>query len=167
MREKVVTAARKLGLDVNVTTLEEPTRTVSQAATAVGCPECQIAKSIVFVADGEPVLVVASGEHRVDTERVAEVLDVAEVRPATPDEVCAATGFAVGGVAPFGHELPVVFDERLLREERIFAAGGDGNTLFEVEPRRLAECTHARVAAVGDGAGSAPAAADGAAPEPA
>ena len=159
MREKVVNAARGLGLDVNVTTLREPTRTVSQAATAVGCSECQIAKSIVFIADGEPVLVVASGEHRVSTARLADVLDVAEVRAATPDEACAATGFAVGGVAPVGHELPVVFDQRLLDEERVYAAGGDGNTLFEVDPRKLADCIKARVAPVGDGAsgnGAAP-----------
>jgi prolyl-tRNA editing enzyme YbaK/EbsC (Cys-tRNA(Pro) deacylase) len=158
MRAKVVKAAQGLGLDVSVTTLGEPTRTVSQAATAVGCEERQIAKSIVFVADGEPVLVVASGEHRVNTGRLADVLDAAEIRTATEDEVCAATGFAVGGVAPFGHDLPVIFDRRLLDEERIYAAGGDGNTLFEVDPKRLAECTRAQVAHVGDGAAPEPAA---------
>jgi prolyl-tRNA editing enzyme YbaK/EbsC (Cys-tRNA(Pro) deacylase) len=156
MREKVVHAARRLGLDVHVTSLSSPTRTVSEAAGAVGCPVRQIAKSLVFVADGEPVLCVTSGAHRVDTERLAGVLDVAEIRAASPGEVRAATGYPVGGVPPFGHDLPVVFDAALLEEDRIYAAGGDGNTLFEVEPQRLVECTEARVAPVGPQDGASP-----------
>ena len=149
MREKVMNAARALDLDVNVTTLAAPTHTVGQAAAAVGCEEGQIAKSLVFVADGEPVVCVASGAHRVDLDRLCEVVDSAEARPASPDEVRAATGFPVGGVPPFGHGLPVVLDEALLEHERVWAAGGDGNTVFEVDPRRLADCTGAVVAAVG------------------
>jgi prolyl-tRNA editing enzyme YbaK/EbsC (Cys-tRNA(Pro) deacylase) len=151
MREKVNAKARELGLDVDVKTLERPTRTVREAATAVGCQESHIAKSIVFVADGEPVLVVASGSHRIDADKLAVLLDVAEVRQASPDEVRSATGFPVGGVAPFGHDLPVVMDESLLDCECIWAAGGDGNTLFSVEPHKLAQCIDARVADVGVG----------------
>src|SRR5918997_5944972 len=130
MREKVNAKARELGLDVDVKTLERPTRTVQEAAAAVGCADAEIAKSLVFVCDGDPVLVVASGAHRVDMDKVADVLDCAEVRQATPDEVRVATGFSVGGVAPFGHDLPVVLDRTLLDHERVWAAGGDGNTLF-------------------------------------
>ena len=148
MKGRVRAAARDLGLDVEVRTLDRPTRTVPEAAQAVGCREAEIAKSLVFVADGEPVVVVASGAHRVDTELVADVLDVAELRQASPEEVRAATGFPVGGVPPFGHELPVLFDETLLEHETIYAAGGDGNTLFAVTPGRLVECTRARVARV-------------------
>jgi prolyl-tRNA editing enzyme YbaK/EbsC (Cys-tRNA(Pro) deacylase) len=150
MREKVNTRAKELGLDVNVTTLDRPTRTVQEAATAVGCEPAEIAKSLVFVADGDPVLVIASGAHRVDLDKIADILDVAEIRQASPDEVRTATGFSVGGVAPFGHDLPVVLDEELLVHERIWAAGGDGNTLFCVEPRKLADCIKARVADVAD-----------------
>jgi len=148
VRERVRTKARELGLDVHVRTLEAPTRTVDEAAVAVGCEAARIAKSIVFVADGEPVLCVASGAHRIDLDRLCDVLDCAEARPATPDEVRAATGFPVGGVAPFGHDLPVVMDETLLGHESVWAAGGDGNSLFEVDPRALADCTGARVASV-------------------
>jgi prolyl-tRNA editing enzyme YbaK/EbsC (Cys-tRNA(Pro) deacylase) len=148
LREKVTTKARELGLNVNVTTLERPTRTVQEAATAVGCQPAEIAKSIVFVADGEPVLVVASGSHRIDADKLAVLLDVAEVRQASPDEVRSATGFPVGGVAPFAHDLPVVMDADLLEHERIWAAGGDGNTLFCVEPNKLSSCIKARVADV-------------------
>jgi len=148
MREKVNARARELGLDIEVTKLDRPTRTVQEAASAVGCDEAHIAKSIVFVCDGDPVLVVASGAHRIDTNKVADVLDCAEIRQATPDEVRVATGFAVGGVAPFGHDVPVVLDETLLEHEQIWAAGGDGNTLFCVKPRKLSECISARVADV-------------------
>jgi prolyl-tRNA editing enzyme YbaK/EbsC (Cys-tRNA(Pro) deacylase) len=126
---------------------------VPEAARAVGCREAEIAKSLVFVADGEPVVVVTSGAHRVDLDLVAEALDVAEVRQASPDEVRAATGFPVGGVPPFAHGLLVLFDETLLDHETIYAAGGDGNTLFAVAPRSLVECTRARVARVAPAAG--------------
>lgn len=149
MREKVRDAARELGLDVTVKTLERSTRTVGDAAAAVGCDEAMIAKSIVVVCDGDPVVCVTSGAHRVDVERVALELDCAEARTATPDEVRAATGFPVGGVPPFGHGLPVLFDESLLHHERVWAAAGDANSLFEVAPRELVDCTSARVVALG------------------
>src|SRR2546425_6177774 len=106
MREKVMEAARQLGLEVEVRTLDEPTRTVAEAAEAVGTDPSQIAKSLVFVADGEPLVVVASGGHRVDPDLLAVACDCAEVRQASADEVQAATGFKVGGVPPFGHGLP-------------------------------------------------------------
>jgi prolyl-tRNA editing enzyme YbaK/EbsC (Cys-tRNA(Pro) deacylase) len=148
MREKVIDTARALGLDVDVRRLDESTATVEDAAEAVGCVAGRIAKSIVFIADGDPVLCVAAGSHRVDTDLLADVLDVAEVRQATPDEVRAATGYAVGGVPPFGHDLPAVIDEALLTNGTVFAAGGDGHSLFEVDPHRLVECTGAKVAPV-------------------
>ena len=146
MREKVNAKARELGLDVEVTTLERPTRTVQEAASAVGCDAAEIAKSLVFVCDGEPVLVIASGKHRVDTRKIADILDCAEVRQATPDEVRVATGFSVGGVAPFGHDLPVILDQTLLEHGHVWAAGGDGNTLFCVCPQKLSSRIDAQVA---------------------
>jgi prolyl-tRNA editing enzyme YbaK/EbsC (Cys-tRNA(Pro) deacylase) len=149
MREKVIDSARELGLNVTVQRLEDSTRTVQDAARAVGCNEGEIAKSIVFIADGDPVVCIASGEHRVDPDKLAEALDVAEVRQAGAAEVRVATGFAVGGVPPLGHGLPVVLDEALLEYESIWAAAGDGHSLFQVEPRQLADCTQAQIAAVG------------------
>ena len=150
MRSKVKEAARDLGLDVELKTLDESTATVQQAATALGVEPGQIAKSIVFVMDGEPVLVVASGRHRIDQVKVCEALDCADGRQASAEEVRAATGFAIGGVPPIGHGLPVVFDAALLDYERIYAAGGDGNTLFAVAPRQLAGSVRALVAQVGE-----------------
>jgi prolyl-tRNA editing enzyme YbaK/EbsC (Cys-tRNA(Pro) deacylase) len=150
MRDKVANTARTLGLEVNVRRLEDSTRTVKDAAEAVGCKEAEIAKSIVFICDGEPVVCVASGEHRIDMDKVAEALDCAEVRQAGADEVRAATGFSIGGVPPFGHGLPVILDEALLRHERVWAAAGDPHSLFCVDPRELASCMEARVSTVGE-----------------
>jgi prolyl-tRNA editing enzyme YbaK/EbsC (Cys-tRNA(Pro) deacylase) len=149
MHERVVTAARQLGLQVDMTTFERPTRTVDEAARAVGCQPAQIAKSIVFVADGDPVVVVASGARKIDADALCSVLDCAEARPASPEEVRAATGFSPGGVPPFSHGLPVVMDQALLDEGLVWAAGGDGNTIFEVDAHKLAACTGATVASIG------------------
>jgi prolyl-tRNA editing enzyme YbaK/EbsC (Cys-tRNA(Pro) deacylase) len=150
VRDSLADCARELGIEVQVQRLEASTRTVSDAATAVGCQEAEIAKSIVFVADGDPVVCVASGQHRVDTDKVADALDVAEVRQAQADEVRAATGYAIGGVPPFGHDLPVLFDEELMGHDRVWAAAGDPHSLFCVDPRELARCTGARVVSLGE-----------------
>ena len=149
MVEKVIKAARKLELEIEVKRLAKPTRTVAEAAEAVGADSAQIAKSLVFVSDGDPVVAVVSGAHRADMNLLADAFDCAEVRQASPDEVRAATGFAVGGVPPFGHDLPVVFDEALCDHELIYAAGGDGNTLISVEPKSLARAINARIITVG------------------
>ncbi len=150
MRDRLADCARELGIPVQVQRLQASTRTVADAAVAVGCEEAEIAKSIVFVADGDPIVCVASGHHRVDIDKVAEALDVAEVRQAAAEEVRAATGFAIGGVPPFGHDLPILFDEALLRHKRVWAAAGDPHSLFEADPRELARCIRARIVALGE-----------------
>lgn len=150
MKDRLAERARELGLELQVRRLEASTRTVKDAADAVGCEEAAIAKSIVFVADGEPVVCVASGRHRIDTDKLADALDVAEVRQAAASEVRAATGFAIGGVPPFGHELPTLFDESLLEHDLVWAAAGDPNSLFCVEPDVLAQRVHARIVAMGE-----------------
>ena len=148
MRDKVIESARRLGLEVDVRNLDASTATVGEAAQAVGCQDAQIAKSLVFVGDGDPIVCIASGAHRVDLNRLADIFDCAEIRPASPDEVRAATGYPVGRVAPFGHDLPTVMDEDLLQHDCVWAAAGDGHSLFEVNPRKLLECTGARAAKV-------------------
>jgi prolyl-tRNA editing enzyme YbaK/EbsC (Cys-tRNA(Pro) deacylase) len=155
MREKVAAAARELGLEVEVRTLDQPTRTVAEAAAALGVDAGQIAKSIVFLADGEPVVCVASGAHRVDVDLLALAFDCALIGKATPDDVRAATGYPVGGVPPFGHGLPVVMDGALLGYDVVYAAGGDGNTLFSVDPEKLAEATGARIVQIAERAPTA------------
>jgi prolyl-tRNA editing enzyme YbaK/EbsC (Cys-tRNA(Pro) deacylase) len=150
MKQSVILNARELGLDVEVQHLDSSTRTVAEAAAAVGCEASEIAKSIVFVADGDPVVCIASGAHRIDPGKLADALDVAEVRQASAQEVRAATGYAIGGVPPFGHGLPVVFDEELLRHDSVWAAAGDPHSLFRADPRKLADCTGAEIVEVGE-----------------
>jgi prolyl-tRNA editing enzyme YbaK/EbsC (Cys-tRNA(Pro) deacylase) len=154
MREKVVAAARALGLEVEIRTIDQSTRTVAEAADALDVEPGQIAKSLVFLADGEPFVIVASGAHRVDVDQLALACDCAVIDKATPEDVRAATGFAVGGVPPFGHGLPIMVDEALLEYDEVYAAGGDGNTLFAVDPRALADATGAQLVKVAELAGS-------------
>src|SRR5256885_15414968 len=116
MNERVLTAARELGLKVDMTKFERPTRTVNEAAAAVGCQPAQIAKSIVFVADGDPVGVIASGAHRIDTDALCRLLDCAEARAASPEEGRAATGFSPGGVPPLSPRPPRGMGPALLYE---------------------------------------------------
>src|SRR3982750_2399927 len=94
--------------------------------------------------------VVAAGAHRGDEDALALACDCAVIDKATPEDVRASTGFAVGGVPPFGHGLPLMLDEALLEYEEVYAAGGDGNTLFAVNPRELASATGARIVRVAE-----------------
>lgn len=148
MRERLREAARELGLDVELSTLEGSTRTSAEAAAALGCDPHLVAKSIVFVADGDPIVCVAAGTHRIDIDSLCDAVDCAEVRQATPSEVRAAVSFPVGGVPAFGHGLPIVIDEALLEQRLIWAAGGDGHTMCALDPRELVARTGATVAPV-------------------
>jgi len=146
--QKVVEAAHQRGLAIDVRYFAEGTRTAQEAAQAVGGSLGQIAKSMVFLADGRPVLVLTSGPNRVDTAKVARHLGAGRVRRASADEVRSATGFAIGGVPPFGHSRPltVLFDRDLLQFETVWAAAGTPNAVFPIEPQRLAEASGAVVA---------------------
>ena len=146
--QRVLDAARQRGLTIEVHHFAEGTRTAQEAAQAVGASLGQIAKSMVFTADGKPVLVLTAGPNRVDAGKVARHLGARQVRRASADEVRQATGFAIGGVPPFGHtrKLTVLFDRDLLPFETVWAAGGTPNAVFPIDPQRLAEASGAVVA---------------------
>jgi prolyl-tRNA editing enzyme YbaK/EbsC (Cys-tRNA(Pro) deacylase) len=146
--QRVLDAARQRGLAIEVRHFAEGTRTAQEAARAVGASLGQITKSMMFVADGKPVLVLTSGPNRVDAAKVAQHLAASQVRRASADEVRAATGFAIGGVPPFGHSRPltVLFDRDLLQFKTIWAAAGTPNAVFAIEPGHLAEASGAVVA---------------------
>ncbi len=148
MRSKVIDSARDLGLELNVLRMPAPRASVADVAAAAGCGAARIASVAVYVADGDPVVCVAPADRVVDLDLLADALDVAELRPASDGEVRAATGFSASGVPPFGHGLPVVVDAPLLEHATVWASGGDGSTLVEVEPERLASCMAATVASV-------------------
>ncbi|MEA2346224.1 MAG: hypothetical protein QOG62_11 [Thermoleophilaceae bacterium] len=148
MSDRVKTAARERGLDLEVCHLEATPRSPDEAAKALGCAMAEVAKSAVYVVDGEPVVCLVAGGDAVDPGLVCDVFDAAEARVASPDEARAATGFPTGAVPPIAHDLRVVFDERLLDHGRIYAAGGDGRTLVEIDPKALAPMIDATVAPI-------------------
>ena len=101
--DRFLEAATVLGHPVEVRRFPEGTKTAQDAARAVGCDVGQIVKSLVFMAEDRPVLVLTSGANRVDLGKLGALAGVTDVRRATPEEARAATGFAVGGTPPFGH----------------------------------------------------------------
>jgi Cys-tRNA(Pro) deacylase len=145
--ERVADAARRAGLEIAVTRFPEGTRTAADAARAVGCEVGQIVKSLVFVADEEPLLVLVSGVNRVDLGRVAEAIGAATVRRADGDEARRATGFAIGGVPPFGHvrRLRVVVDPDLMSHPTVWAAAGLPDAVFAISPSDLVRISDGRV----------------------
>lgn len=150
--QRVVEAAATAGLTIDVQRFPEGTRTAQDAAAAVGCPLGAIVKSIVLMSDVAPALVLTSGANRVSYEAVAEVLGVTGVRRATADEARAATGYPIGGTAPWGHPqpLPILCDEDLLGYDTVWAAAGTPDTVFPLRPEDLLRLTAARVAAVAE-----------------
>src|SRR5437899_11723924 len=101
--ERVVAAAAALGLDIELRAFPEGTRTAQDAAAAIGCDVAQIVKSLVFVVDDEPIVALVGGADRLDEHKLALAAGGNRVRRANADEVRLATGYAVGGVPPFGH----------------------------------------------------------------
>jgi prolyl-tRNA editing enzyme YbaK/EbsC (Cys-tRNA(Pro) deacylase) len=131
------------GIDARVRELPSSTRTAAEAAEALGCEVGAIASSLLFLADGEPVLVMTSGRHRVDTEILAGRLGAATVEMASAKRVREVTGQAIGGVAPVGHPEPVrtVVDEALADYETIWAAGGTPHTVVPLTVEQLTALT--------------------------
>jgi prolyl-tRNA editing enzyme YbaK/EbsC (Cys-tRNA(Pro) deacylase) len=122
-------------------------RTAKEAADALGIEVGQVASSLIFLAEGKPILVMASGKHRVNTNNVAAVLEVDEVTKATADDGRAATGYAIGGVAPIGHpeQLPTIADISLSQYDQVWAAAGHPHYVFPTTYGELPRitCGHA------------------------
>jgi len=131
--------------------LPDAVTTAAAAAAALGVEVGQIANSLIFEADGDPLLVLTSGAHRVDTAKVAALIGVTAVRRASPDFVREHTGQAIGGVAPVGHPKPVrtLVDTALEQYGEVWAAGGIPHAIFPTtfaELVRMTDGTPAEVA---------------------
>jgi prolyl-tRNA editing enzyme YbaK/EbsC (Cys-tRNA(Pro) deacylase) len=152
--QRVLDAAAAAGLPIEVRRHADGARTAEDAARAVGCEVGQIVKSLVFMADGSPVVALVSGADRLDPARLGAELGAADVRRATADEAREATGFPIGGVPPIGHRRPltVVIDEHLLQHQVVWAAAGLPDAVFSADPRRLAAAAGARPASVASSA---------------
>jgi prolyl-tRNA editing enzyme YbaK/EbsC (Cys-tRNA(Pro) deacylase) len=134
------------GVEVDVRTFPQGTRTAEDAAAAIGVEVGQIVKSLVFERDGAPVLALVSGANRADEALLAEAFG-GPVGRASADEVRAWTGFAIGGIPPVGHARPVetVVDEDLLRFAVVWAAAGTPTDVFAIAPDDLVRVTNGRV----------------------
>lgn len=145
--ERFELATTALGLDIEVRRFPQGTRTAVDAAAAVRCELGQIVKSLVFLCDAEPVLALTSGSRRVDTDLLGEVFGGTITR-AEADTARRAIGYAIGGTPPFGHDRSprTVVDRALMQYERVWAAAGTPETVFEICSVELLRCASGTVA---------------------
>jgi len=155
--QRVLEAAARKGVTLDVTVFDASTHTAVEAAAAVGAELGQIVKSLVFVApDGdaglEPILCLVSGPNRVDVARLAAITAEPEIRRATAREAHDLTGFAIGGIPPIGHVRPlrVVMDPDLGRFQVVWAAAGTSTAVFPVPPGTLRILANAVVAPIAE-----------------
>jgi prolyl-tRNA editing enzyme YbaK/EbsC (Cys-tRNA(Pro) deacylase) len=167
--QRVVDAAARKGVALDVRVFTESTHTAEEAAAAVGAELGQIVKSLVFVAPEAdatlaPILCLVSGPNRVDLARLAAVTGDPDVRRATANEARELTGFTIGGIPPIGHARPVrvVMDPDLGRFQVVWAAAGTPTAVFPVPPATLRMLSNAHVAPICQDPESAPAEREGA-----
>lgn len=143
-------ALRAAGIAGEIVVLPDAASTAALAAAALGIEVGAIANSLVFWSDGEPLLVMTSGAHRVDTAALAARLGREKITRATVEQVREATGQAIGGVAPTGHPAPLVtiVDEALAAYSQIWAAGGTPHTVFPLTFDELVRLTGGTISAV-------------------
>jgi prolyl-tRNA editing enzyme YbaK/EbsC (Cys-tRNA(Pro) deacylase) len=144
---RVAAAAAALGLEIEVREMPQSTRTAADAAAACGCAVAQIVKSLIFrgAASNAPILLLVSGQNRVEERLVGQTIGEALAR-ADATFVRTATGFAIGGIPPFGHASPIAtyIDEHLLAFDVVWAAAGTPSAVFSVAPQALAAATGAK-----------------------
>jgi Cys-tRNA(Pro) deacylase len=147
--QRVIDAFAAQGVSVTPREFTEQTRTAQDAATAIGTSVAQIVKSLVFLADDAPILLLVSGANQVDVARLGETLGKRITR-ASADQVREATGFAIGGIPPLGHStaMPVYLDPDLLAFDEVWAAAGTPHTVIPVTPADLQRLTGAQTIAM-------------------
>ncbi len=147
--QRVQTALRECGSAATVIQVPDSTRTAAEAAAALGTAVAQIVKSLVFVAEDRPLLVLTSGSLRVSTDKVRALVG-AKVSRADADAVKRLTGYAIGGVPPLAHDTPVrvLMDPHLLEFDTVWAAAGTPHEVFGIAPDELQRITRAEVADV-------------------
>ena len=154
--QRVLDAAARKGVTLEVTRFEESTHTAAEAAAALGADLGQIVKSLVFVVsaddDPEPLLCLVSGPNRVDLARLAAVTGASNVRRASAREAHELTGFSIGGIPPIGHGRPmrVIMDPDLGRYPIVWAAAGLPTAVFPVPPGTLRVLANAIVAPIAE-----------------
>ncbi|MEE8391650.1 MAG: YbaK/EbsC family protein [Anaerolineae bacterium] len=147
---KVQAALKAAGLDVDVVRLQENARTAQLAADALDTALGSIVKSLLFLADGEPVLVLVAGDRRADPAKLKKLLSARRVMIADAERVRSETGFSIGGVPPVGHRQPLLtwIDGSLGRFETVYAAAGHPRVVFPIAFEALVRITDGNVADV-------------------
>lgn len=141
--ERVKSALEELDIPIRLQELPQSTRTAVEAAEAVQSSVGQIVKSLVFITvEDQPLLILTSGSNKVDEEFVSRDLGQ-KIRFASADIVRQQTGFAIGGVSPFGlkKEIPIYIDRDLMEYEQVWAAAGSSHAVFCISPQDLVETT--------------------------
>lgn len=136
----------ELNTGIKITFYDSSTATSQQAADNIGCELGQIVKSLAFIVDGKPILVLGSGDQFIDDRKLAAMFDVGrkKVKIAKPEQCIEIYGYAPGGVPPIAHRsdnLPVYIDNSLQRYERVYAAGGAHNAIFPIMLEQLQTIT--------------------------
>jgi Cys-tRNA(Pro) deacylase len=146
--QRAQAALRELGVEIEIVELEASARTAQQAADALGVELGSIVKSLVFLADGQPIVVLVAGDQRADPARLKALLGARRVMIADAEQVRQATGYAIGGVPPLGHEtpLPVWIDRSLERFETVYAAAGGPRSIFPIRYTKLVALTDGQAA---------------------
>lgn len=151
-QDRVRAALEALGLPSELKEFDASTHTAADAAAAVGCALGQIVKTLFFLAEGRPTIVLVAGDRQADTALIAQLVGVGRKRlkMGTADEVVEYTGYAVGGVAPVGLLRPcdVIIDATLERFTTLWAAAGSGNTVFSIGTAALVAATKGQLAAI-------------------
>ena len=149
--ERFAIAARLVGVEPRIQRFPQDTRTAEEAATAIGCELGQIVKSLIFTVEGSPVMVLTSGSNRASTAKL-EVVFGGRISRADAAVVRDSTGFAIGGVPPFGHRTPMrtAVDQDLLQFALVWGAAGSPDTVFPIDPSVLVSVSGGTVADVAE-----------------
>lgn len=149
-RVRAYAAERDVAIDIR--RFSASTRTAVDAAREIGVSVGEIVKSLVFLADGRPVVVLCCGDRRVSEQRLREALGASSVRRATADEAKRFTGYAIGGVPPFAHETAceMVIDDGMSRFQTVWAAAGLPDAVFEIAVADLCGLSDAKTARIGE-----------------
>lgn len=116
---------------------EEAVETVKAAADVLEVETKRIIKSLVFIIDGEPFLVIGKGTKKIDTDKIKDFKKCEEIVIASPNEVKELTGYAIGEVPPIGVDLPKIIDRDIMEMEKVYGGGGTKNKLLEIDPSDL------------------------------
>ena len=148
--KRVKAVLEKLGIPIELQELPQSTRTAVEAAQAVQSSVGQIVKSLVFISTtNQPLLILTSGSNQVDEDLVSGALGE-KIQFANAETVRQQTGFAIGGVSPYGlkKEIPIYIDRDLLQHELVWAAAGSSHAVFSISPQNLVETTGGMVISV-------------------